>query len=93
MYDASGLTIDLGLDCLLPWILDCTVWYCLHEMFMFISFVYLLCFGITFENLDDGLIIPFDAPFVSKFDDVLRLGGFDCRSLLRTTYDEVFEEV
>ena len=60
---------------------------------MFISFVYLLCFGITFENLDDGLRIPFEVPFVSKFDDVLRLGGFNCRSLLRTTYDEVSIEV
>ena len=44
------------------------------------------------KNLDDGLRIPFDVPFVSKFDDVLRLGGFDCRSLLRTTYDDVLKK-
>ena len=92
MYKIPGITIDLGFDCLLPLIPNSTVWYFLHAMSMFLS---LLCFALFLDqlkNLDSRLRIPFDVPLVSKFDDVLRLGGFDCRSLLRITYDDVLKK-
>ena len=92
MYEIPGITMNLGFDCLLPLIPNSTVWYFLHAMSMFLS---LLCFALFWDqlkNLVDGLRISFDVPFVLKFDVVLRLSGFDRRSLLRTTYDGVLKE-
>ena len=76
----------------MPLILNSTVWYFLHTMSMFLNLLCLVLFWDQLKNLDDGLMIPFDVLFVSKFDDVLRLGGFDCKSLLRTAYDEVLKK-
>ena len=32
------------------------------------------------KNLDDELRIPLDVSFVLKFDEMLRLGDFDCKA-------------
>ena len=40
------------------------------------------------KNLDDELRIPLDVLLFRCLIEVLRLGGFDCKSLLRTTYDD-----
>ena len=65
-YDASGLTFNLGLDCLSLLISNCTVWYYLHVMSMFFSFVYFALYWDYMKNLDDGLRIPFDVPFILR---------------------------
>ena len=66
LYDASGLTFDLGLDCLSLLILNRTVLYCLHVMSMFFNSVYFTLYWDHIENLDDGLMIPFDVPFILR---------------------------
>ena len=59
--------MDLGLGCLSLLIPIGTVGYSLHGMSMFTSSVYLVLFWDHMKNLDDGLRIPFDVPFVQKF--------------------------
>ena len=66
LYETSGITFDLDLDCLSFLILNRTVWYYLNVMLMFFSFVCFALYWDYIKNLDDGLRIPFDVLFVLK---------------------------
>ena len=68
LYGTSGITFDLGFDCLSLLILNRTIWYYLHIRYMFFNFIYFALYWDHIENLDDGLRIPFGVPFVLKFD-------------------------
>ena len=58
LYENSGITFDLGLDCLSLLISNRTVWYYQHVMFMFLNFVYFALYCDHMKNLDDGLRSP-----------------------------------